>query len=125
MAAPLGGRVRRPQSDHLVKIERPFSIFVEESYDIPGIWIAHIVGHELDNVTQGQGPEDAVFMAYDLLRFLTGRCDADHVDHDLTVEAVIPPTILDDGEVLHPEVPAWECARCRDKFPKSIVEDVP
>lgn len=108
-----------------LKIDRPFAIFVQEADDIPGVWVAHVVGHELDNVTQGHGPEDAVLMTYDLLRILTGMCTPEHREHDLSIETVIPESRFDDtGEVIHPELPAWECSRCHDRFAKTrVVED--
>ena len=56
--------------DHLT-ITRPFAIFIEP--DGNGCWVAHIVGHQLDNCTQGDSPHDAIKMMADLVRILTGK----------------------------------------------------
>ncbi len=51
-----------------VVVTRPFAVFVEP--DGNGCWIAHIVGFELDNCTQGDSPGHALEMAGDVLRLL-------------------------------------------------------
>ena len=64
-----------PDADYIAPddlvITRPFAIFVEP--DGNGCWVAHIVGHELDNCTQGDSPEHAVEMVADVIRLLTGK----------------------------------------------------
>ncbi len=52
-------------------ITRPFAVFVEP--DGNGWWVAHIVGFELDNCTQGNSPDDALEMAADVLRVLMSK----------------------------------------------------
>lgn len=97
-------------------ITRPFAIFVEEAHDMPGTWTAHVVGHQLDNVTQGNSPEDAVFMAYDMLSLLTDYCTGDGgtAKHDYSFECT-----LDDG------TPAWGCTTCGTRSAKDSLEEVP
>lgn len=57
------------------EITRPFAIFVAPP-DIPGeMWIASIVGYEMDYVTQGKDAEEAAFMAYDLIKVLLSDDD--------------------------------------------------
>jgi len=51
-----------------VAVTRPFAVFVEP--DGNGHWVAHIVGFQLDNCTQGDSPVQALEMAADLLRLL-------------------------------------------------------
>ena len=104
----------RMKRSRLVNITRPFALFVEQ--DEEGDWIAHIVGHELDNVTLAETPTDAVFMAHDLLRMLTGGCKPmDDTPHDWSIET----TLSDDPSI---GTPARQCSRCGEKCPMSELE---
>lgn len=107
----------------LLKIDHPFAIFVQPADDVPGEWIAHIVGHELDNITQGTGPEHAVFMAYDLLKLLTGYCCEEHPEHDLSVATTITTSERLSGIVINSDRPAYGCSRCDYKVLVSHTED--
>jgi hypothetical protein len=85
-----------------IEITRPFCVFVDEALDLPGVWIAKVVGADgLDYITQADSPEGAVFMAWDLLRLVTGRCSVDRPRHEYTFD-----TTLTDGS------PARGCAHC-------------
>ncbi len=109
--------MRRLRDDAtLVKVDRPFAVWVEEAYDLPGVWVAHIAGHNLDNVTQGNSPQEALFMAYDVLKILTGYCSSENPEHDFSIDSAIVP---EDGEV----IPAYECSRCHEKWARSEFEE--
>lgn len=75
-----------------------------------------------DWMTGADSPEGAVFMAWDLLSMMTGRCSLEHPDHDLTVDTVLRSSqeTIDDLET-----PAWGCSRCQFRCPKDDVEEVP
>ena len=64
-----------PDADYVdpspVVITRPFAVFVEP--DGNGEWVAHVVGHELDNCTQGDSPDRAMEMVADMLRLLMNK----------------------------------------------------
>ena len=62
-----GTVIHHPDIPPLV-ITRPFAVFVEP--DGNGGWVAHVVGHELDNCTQGDSPDHAMEMVADMLRLL-------------------------------------------------------
>ena len=68
-------------------IDRPFAIWVDEDPDTKGQWIAHVVGHELDNITWHDSPADAVFMASDMIRILTCQCKIGEKEHDWSIES--------------------------------------
>lgn len=78
-----------------VNIERAFAIFVRPEDEDDGTWLAHVVGHELDNMTQGHSPEGAVYMACDLLCALTGREFAD-VEREELAEAIADGIVAED-----------------------------
>jgi predicted RNase H-like HicB family nuclease len=93
-----------------VVVTRPFSIFVEPDN---GVWVARLVGFELDHCTQGDTPADALSMAADLMRMLTGQCkehDREPHDWELSVSAGSHK---------------WKCSRCGDAASDSEIEDVP
>ncbi len=127
--------MRRLKSDTLVKIDRPFAIFVEEDEvqcDGKPCWIAKIIGQGLDNYTFGESPYHAVTMAADVIKMLTGSCLLGQqpdwsidtflspVRHEKTCEwwADGPCDSLD-GCDPGPHPPAWECARCGEKARKT------
>lgn len=96
-----------------LKIERAFGIFVFPSYEPgeDGIWLAHVVGHELDNITQAHNPVDAVAMAHDMLKLITGTCGfpARKGGHEFSIESEL--VALDDER----PYAALECSRCGEK----------
>jgi hypothetical protein len=69
-----------------VKITRPFCIFIQPDPDetSTGMWLAHVVGHELDNMTFGQAgpnaPLEAAYMAFDLLCCLANVSPREVID---------------------------------------------
>lgn len=106
---------RQLKSEHLLMLDRPFCIWVEPDTD--GAWIATIAGHGLDNITFDYHPADAVAMAADLLRMLTGRCRPhDDTSHDWSID-------IKDTEIDTP-FPAWKCSRCGEVALKSDIEEV-
>lgn len=90
-----------------VVITRPFAIFFEPDGDV---WVAKIVGHELDNCTQGVTPADSVEMAADLVRVLTGGCRAFDVAPHAWRRAADESFI---------------CARCGEIAAADALEDIP
>lgn len=110
-------------SDSL-KIDRPFAIFIHPSWDEgeDGMWIVHIVGHGLDNITQASNPVDAVGMAHDLLQLITDTCGfpADPAGHDFSKESTFSQFEDDDMK----PVPALECTKCGTKTRKEWNEQV-
>lgn len=114
--------MRRLKDSWKIVIDRPFAIFVEESYDVPGTWVAHIVGHGLDNVTQGHGPIDTVEMVADLFRALTCQCVSPNVEHDWSIDGGLKSVnIGDDGEDVY--VPSWTCSRCGESASKTEFDE--
>ena len=100
-------------------IKRPFAVFIEPAGDVAGVWVAHVVGHDLDNVTQGVGPHDAVIMVHDMLMLMSDRCtSADDGVHDYAEECMLHPEHA-------PLTPAWRCTKCKATVAKDAVEDVP
>jgi hypothetical protein len=115
--------MRRLKRDSLLKIDRPFAIFVEQDFHggDDTQWLAHVVGHQLDNVTCGKGPEDAVAMAFDLVSILTGWCtkQEDGV-HDWSAEGFFIET---DAEGTR-RVYGPKCAHCGEVTRESELEEV-
>lgn len=95
-----------------VRITRPFTVVVAPDLDDPTIWTAHLIGPELDNMTYGHSPQEALSMAYDLLSLLSDYCCEAHPEHDHCIDSA-----LDDG------TPAWECSRCTTRTAKSAFDD--
>lgn len=90
---------------HLTKITEPFTIDVRPSKDNSGTWIAEIklTGLKHPLLTCGDSPEVAVFMAWDVLRMVTGRCGVKRAEHEYTIDTTIGPD---------KDIPAWGCAHC-------------
>lgn len=112
--------MRRLKLADVIKIDRPFAIFVQEAFDVPGQWTAHIVGHQLDNVTCGEGPEDAVAMSLDLLCLLTGRCArSPDGQHDWSLEGRLTVTDKEGSR----DIEGWKCSQCFDVWSKEDFEE--
>jgi hypothetical protein len=89
---------------HLIKITQPFTIDVRPSKDNIGAWIAEIKTPELEHplLTCADTPEVAVFMAWDVLRMVTGRCGVKRAEHDYRIDTTIGLDFT----------PAWGCTYC-------------
>jgi len=107
--------------DQLLRIDRPFAIFCEPADDVPGTWVAHIVGHKLDNVTQGDGPTGAVFMAFDLLKVLSGECRPGQ-EHDWSVPGGLR-TWVGPGDDDWKDVESWTCSNCGESAAAEVLVD--
>ncbi len=102
-----------------VDLDKPFTVTVTPDPDGSGMWLAHLIGHELDNQTCGNDAVDALFMAYDLLAALADVCTGQGqsgADHDYSLA-----TILDEEHA--PDVPAWGCTKCGARVRKDDVEE--
>lgn len=113
--------MRRLRMDQIIRIDRPFAIFCEPSDDVPGAWLAKVVGHGLDNITQGEGPTGAVFMAFDLLRLLTGECKPGE-EHDWSLPGGLK-TWVGPGDDDWENVPSWSCPKCGESAAESALVD--
>lgn len=105
------------------------TVSIRRDLDDEGVWFADIcatvadpdgVPYPADWMTYADSPEGALFMAWDLLSLVTGRCSVDHPEHDLSVE-----TSFESDVEGHPPVPCWGCTRCPVRIPKDQVEEVP
>jgi hypothetical protein len=67
-----------------------------------GLWYAHILGGDVDQLTFSDTPVKALFMAWDSVRLLTGFCSFDNPEHDYTRKTTIGPD----------RKPAIGCSRC-------------
>lgn len=101
----------------LIDIKQPFTIVVEKSIDADDLWVAKIIGLSCGvQVSCDPTPEGAVYMAWDIVRVLTGRCGIDRPEHDYSIDTVIS-AIPGSGT---PDIPAWGCAHCDLKTAKSM-----
>jgi len=96
--------------------DHSFCVFVMPG-ESDGKWIAHVVGHDLDNLTEGNDPVEAVEMAADLIRVLTGRC-RDEQPHDFSEVGTLD-TI--DTDIV---TPCRVCVRCGEKAVESEIEEI-
>lgn len=101
-------RRRKPIAD----IKGPFTIVVDRASDGIG-WIGKIIGLPCGTqVTCADTPEVVAYMAWDILRLVTGRCDVDRPEHAYTIDTMIGDT------------PAWGCENCDLKTIKTaFIED--
>lgn len=100
--------MRRLNPDTLVRLNRPFAVFVEPGdvgEDGAVEWFAKIVGYELDNMTLGEDPIDAVDSVIDVLRLLAGVCPNG-----------VHNWIIDHGD-------RWECGKCGELARKEAIID--
>lgn len=105
----------------LIDITQPFTIVVEKSIGDDQMWVSKIIGIP-GGVQVGcdPTPEGAVYMAWDIVRIMTGRCSIDRLEHEYTVDTVITPP---PGSATA-DIPAWGCAHCDVKTAKSMfIED--
>ncbi len=103
---------KRLNPESLVSLDRPFSIFVEPGdYDDEGkrMWLAKIVGYELDQIAYSHSPLGALKEASEVIRLVAGLClNGEHsFDHEVT-----------DGDVF-----AYRCSACLEVAPKELMVD--
>ena len=118
--------MRRLREGISLRIDRPFTIVVQEDFDLPGTWVAHVIGHGLDNMTQGKnggGPLSAVEMAHDMLRLLTCQCTEFGQEHDLSIDGGLRMYAGDDE--LGEDIPSKTCGRCGMAFSDDDLVEVP
>jgi len=107
--------VRRRIDKGLIDIKQPFTIVVEKSIGDDNLWVAKIIGLSCGvQIGCDPTPEGAVFMAWDIVRILTGRCSFTRLEHEYTIDTVITATPGCE------DIPAWGCAHCDVKTGKSM-----
>lgn len=106
--------MKRLNPESLVKLDRPFSIFVEPGdVDKTGklTWMAKTVGYELDQFAFSDSPLGALKEATNVIRMLAGICTGgqEHAfDHEVT----------DNRGIF-----AWRCSKCLEVAPKELLVD--
>lgn len=64
-----------------IAIKRPFAVYVSPNEE--GIWMAHILGANLDTVAFGDTPQEAMDSAYNVICILTGYCPSSTDKHTM------------------------------------------
>lgn len=104
--------MRKLKTENLVYIDRPFVVYVEpgDVVDSQLRWYAKLVGYNLDQMTWGDSPLEALNNAVEVVQLLTGKClgGSDH--------------IWDESSALDDE-PAWRCSRCNEVALKTLFDD--
>ncbi len=125
--------VRRLDTSADIVLDRAFCVFVSpfsDAYNEDGSeqWVVHIVGHGIDNMTQGTDAVDAVEMAADLLGLISGRCPkAPDRRHEMSIDGKSFKQYMLGCQELDEmaDVPAYGCKHCEmTAAPDQCIEEI-